>query len=137
MVSTFTTGSNLLLLSNHRKLRFFTPYIQLLHDNESGMEVQRLCSVLDQHLATRGYLLGEQFTIADMAVYPWIYVLLHSLQHASSGTRAREFLSMDQYTHLGQWAERIGAKPGVQRGMQVCHSNGQGKPWLHEQERKA
>lgn len=95
-----------------------------------GMEVQRLLSVLDQHLASRTFLVGEEFTIADMATFPWANQLLIGYKH-TSGIDANGFLSVEKYANVLAWVERIRARPAVQRGMVVC-TNGQGKPWLTE-----
>lgn len=94
-----------------------------------GMEVQRLCSVLDQHLAGKTYLVNEEYTIADMVIFPWFHQLLNGYKHAS-GIAARDFLTVDQYTNAVAWAERLKARPAVQRGLQVCDWSGVGKPWL-------
>lgn len=92
-----------------------------------GMEVQRLCSVLDQHLSTRNYLVGEEYSIADMASFPWFNQLRIGYKH-SSGITAKDFLSIDQYKHANAWADRIAERPAVKRGLLVC-SGGVGKPW--------
>ena len=97
----------------------------------AGMEVQRLCSVLDQHLAKNAYLAGDEYSIADMVCFPWFNQLMTGYKH-SSGVSAADFLSIDKYTHAVAWAEKLKARPQVQRGLQVCHFNGQGKPWLSE-----
>lgn len=96
-----------------------------------GMEVQRLCSVLDQHLAKNDFLAGDEYSIADMAVFPWFHQLMTGYKH-TSGVSAADFLTIDKYTNVVSWAEKIKARPAVQRGLQVCHINGQGKPWLAE-----
>lgn len=95
-----------------------------------GMEAQRLCSVLDQHLATRTYMVGEEYTIADIMIFPWVNLLYTGYKH-SSGIGANEFLSMDQYKNLKVWADRIGAREAVKRGLQVCHWENGAKPWLN------
>lgn len=95
------------------------------------MEVQRLCSVLDQHLAKNAFLAGDEYTIADMACFPWFNQLMNGYKH-DSGVSAAEFLSISQYSHAVAWAEKLKARPEVQRGLQVCHWNGQGKPWLEQ-----
>lgn len=93
------------------------------------MEVQRLCSVLDQHLAKNEFLAGDEYSIADMVVFPWFNQLQNGYIH-TSGVSAADFLSISQYKHAVAWAEKLKARPQVQRGLQVCHANGQGKPWL-------
>jgi GSH-dependent disulfide-bond oxidoreductase len=85
-----------------------------------GMEVQRLCSVLENHLKERSFMVGEEYTIADIAIFPWFQQLRTGYIH-SSGIAAKDFLSVEEnYPHAVQWAERILARPAVQRGMQVC-----------------
>eukprot|EP00286_Rhodomonas_abbreviata_P010839 CAMPEP_0181318652 /NCGR_PEP_ID=MMETSP1101-20121128/17123_1 /TAXON_ID=46948 /ORGANISM="Rhodomonas abbreviata, Strain Caron Lab Isolate" /LENGTH=287 /DNA_ID=CAMNT_0023426141 /DNA_START=99 /DNA_END=962 /DNA_ORIENTATION=+ len=98
-----------------------------------GMEVQRLCSVLDQHLATtNAFMVGDEYTIADMVIFPWYHQLTVGYTHAS-GVNAAAFLSTDQYTHANAWADRLRARPQVMRGMKVT-SGGVGKPWLEAKE---
>jgi GST-like protein len=94
-----------------------------------GMESQRLLSVLDQHLAGKIFMVGEEYTIADMVIFPWFHhVMLVGYKHAS-GIGASDFLSLDQYKHANAWAQRLLARPEVQRGLTVC-TKGVGKPWL-------
>lgn len=94
-----------------------------------GMEVQRLCDVLDKHLSDRTYLVGEQYSLADIVCYPWFRGVMSVAKH-SSGRTAREFLQIDKYKNVMAWADRIAARPAVQRGVTVCSQNGVGKPWL-------
>ncbi|CAJ1429582.1 unnamed protein product [Effrenium voratum] len=81
-----------------------------------GMEVQRLCSVLDRHLAgcgdfsgeantssPREFLVGDRYTIADMACFPWAYMLWRSGYNRPGQPDAKDFLGMDKYTHLKAW----------------------------------
>lgn len=97
-----------------------------------GMEVQRLCSVLDRHLAGRTYMVGEEYSVADIMIYPWFHQLLTGYQH-SSGASAADFLSASQYTNAAAWAQRISERPAVQRGMTVCKWGATtAKPWLEE-----
>jgi len=84
-----------------------------------GMEVQRLCSVLETHLATRKYMVGEEYTIADMAIFPWFNHLRVGYKH-KSGIGAAEFLSVDKYVHANAWADRILERPAVKKGITVC-----------------
>ena len=97
-----------------------------------GMEVQRLCSVLDGALADgRPYLCGAAYTVADMAVLPWFQMLrtAKGYRHAS-GVGARGFLGLARYAHAGAWADRLLARSAVQRGLLVCRKHG--KPWLED-----
>ncbi|CAE7543063.1 yghU, partial [Symbiodinium microadriaticum] len=87
-----------------------------------GMEVQRLCSVLENHLKDRSYMVNEEYTIADMAIYPWFNQLLTGYNH-KSGLTAKDFLSVEEnYPSVVAWALRIRERPAVQRGLQVYHT---------------
>ncbi|KAI9207437.1 putative glutathione S-transferase [Polychytrium aggregatum] len=97
-----------------------------------GMETQRLCDVLDKHLKDREYIVGDEVTIADFAIFPWFNMLrIGSGYKHPSGVIGGEFLGVSRYHNLNRWAERIAARPGVQRGLQVC-TGGVGKPWLEK-----
>lgn len=79
-----------------------------------AMEVKRQLDVLDRNLATREYLAGDDYTIADMATYPWYgAVVLHNIYEAA------EFLDVASYTNVIRWAKQIEARPTVQRGRRV------------------
>ena len=78
------------------------------------MEAKRQLDVLDRNLAERRYLAGDEYTIADIATWPWYGgVVLHNLYEAA------EFLDVDSYTNLQRWAKEIEARPAVQRGRRV------------------
>ena len=93
-----------------------------------GMEVQRLCSVLDRHLVGKTYIVGEEYTIADIIVFPYIHGIRTAGKH-SSGVDADGLLTFSQYVNVIAWADRILARPAVARGVTVC-TMGVGKPWL-------
>lgn len=97
-----------------------------------GMEVQRMCSVLDQHLKDKTYLVGEEYTIADIICFPWYKCVLTGYKHKETGRTAAEFLDVQQYKNVNAWYERILCRPAVQRGITVCNFNGVAKPWLEE-----
>jgi len=95
-----------------------------------GMEVKRLCHVLETHLKGRTYMVGEEYTIADIVCFPWAYQLTKGYVH-KNGVSANQFLSItDDYPNIIAWVNRIAERPAVKRGLQVCNWNGQGKPWL-------
>ena len=79
-----------------------------------AMEVKRQLDVLDRRLAESPYLAGDDYTIADIAVWPW-YGGLAKGQLYESG----EFLSVQDYKRLQRWADAIAARPAVQRGRRV------------------
>ena len=78
------------------------------------MEVKRQLDVLDKHLANNTYLCGDDYTIADMAVYPWYGVLVQGLLYD-----AAEFLDVSSYQHVNRWSDLIKQRPAVIRGRKV------------------
>jgi GST-like protein len=78
------------------------------------MEVKRQMDVLDRRLAETEYLGGSQYTIADMAVWPWYGTLAKGLAY-----EAGEFLQVDTYKNLQRWTDVIATRPAVQRGRMV------------------
>ena len=89
-----------------------------------AMEVKRMLDVLDQHLADKDYLCGDEYTIADMANYAWFGALvLHNIYNAA------EFLNVASYTNVVRWATAIEARPAVERGRRV------NRPWGPEETR--
>lgn len=79
-----------------------------------SMEVKRQLDVLDRTLANNTYLCGDEYTIADMAVFAWYGALvIHDLYAAS------EFLSVARYKNVVRWAQQIDARPAVERGKRV------------------
>jgi GST-like protein len=82
--------------------------------NRYTMEVKRQLDVLDKNLADREFLCGDDYTIADMATWPWYGVLITGELYD-----AQEFLDVNSYTHVKRWAETIEARPAVQRGRRV------------------
>ena len=71
-------------------------------------EAEKAFAMLDRWLATRSYLVGETYTIADISAYP---MAITSAQNLPAG--------ITPYPHIQRWAERIGARPAVQRGMKL------------------
>ena len=82
--------------------------------NRFTMEVKRQLDVLDRNLAERRYLCGDEYTIADMATYPWYGMLVTTGLYD-----AKEFLDADSYTHVVRWAREIEQRPAVKRGSRV------------------
>jgi GST-like protein len=95
--------------------------------NRYAMEVKRQLDVLDRRLAEHTYLAGEDYTIADMAVWPWYGGLVLGQLYG-----AAEFLSVNEYAHVLRWAEQIAARPAVQRGRKVNRAWGEPSEQLHE-----
>lgn len=82
--------------------------------NRFAMEVKRQLDVLDQTLANREYLAGDNYSIADMATHPWYGTLVSGALYS-----AQEFLDVASYTNVIRWAEQIQERPAVQRGLRV------------------
>ena len=82
--------------------------------NRYAMEVKRQLDLLDQNLAQRRFLCGDDYNIADIATYPWYGALvLHNIYEAS------EFLDVASYKNVVRWATEIEERPAVQRGRRV------------------
>jgi len=92
-----------------------------------AMEVKRQLDVLDRRLAESRYLAGDEYTIADMAVWPWYGALAKGQLY-----EAGEFLQVHEYTNVVRWTDRIAARPAAQRGRMVNRSWGQPSSQLHE-----
>ena len=84
-----------------------------------AMEVKRQLDVLDRHLAESDYLAGPDYSIADIATFPWYGGLAKGWQYG-----AGEFLSVQDYKHAQRWANAILARPAVQRGRMVNRTRG-------------
>ncbi|WP_428674518.1 glutathione-dependent disulfide-bond oxidoreductase [Roseibium sp.] len=78
------------------------------------METKRQLDVLDKTLAERPYIAGDDYTIADMAIFPWYGGMVLGRSYD-----AAEFLSVHEYKHLVNWAQKIDARPAVVRGRKV------------------
>jgi GST-like protein len=92
-----------------------------------AMEVKRQLDVLDRRLAEVEYLAGADYTIADMAVWPWYGALVKGQIYG-----AGEFLQVHEYTHVLRWTEQIAQRPAVRRGRMVNRVQGQPSSQLHE-----
>lgn len=92
-----------------------------------AMEVKRQLDVLDKHLAGREFILGDEYSIADMAIWPWYGAMVLGYLY-----EAAEFLDVKSYSHLLAWAERIAARPAVKRGKMVNRTWGDPAGQLHE-----
>ena len=92
-----------------------------------AMEVKRQLDVLDQRLAQSPYLAGADYTIADIAVWPWYGALAKGLLYG-----AGEFLQVQQYANVQRWTDRIAERPAVKRGRMVNRVWGDPASQLHE-----
>ena len=92
-----------------------------------AMEVKRQLDVLDRRLADHEYLAGKDYTIADIAVWPWYGGLAKGLLYG-----AGEFLAVDEYKNVQRWTDAIAKRPGVKRGRMVNRTWGDPASQLHE-----
>ncbi len=92
-----------------------------------AMETKRQLDVLDQHLAKNAYFAGDEYSIADMAIWPWYGALVKGVLY-----EAAEFLSVHEYKNVVAWADKIAERPAVQRGRKVNRAWGEPSSQLLE-----
>src|ERR1700727_2995465 len=92
-----------------------------------AMEVKRQLDVLDRRLGESAYLAGPEYTIADIAVFPWYGALAKGLLYSSG-----EFLQVQSYLNVQRWSDAIAKRPAVQRGRKVNRAFGELSDQLHE-----
>ncbi len=92
-----------------------------------AMETKRQLDVLDQRLAQSEYLAGNDYTIADIAVWPWYGTLAKGLLY-----EAGEFLQVQEYKNVQRWTKQIAQRPAVKRGRMVNRAWGEPSSQLHE-----
>jgi GST-like protein len=95
--------------------------------NRYAMEAKRQLDVLDRRLAESEYVAGPDYTIADMAIWPW-YGLLAQGELYDAG----RFLQVQEYANLQRWTQQVGARPAVRRGRMVNRTTGDPSEQLHE-----
>ncbi len=92
-----------------------------------AMEAKRQLDVLDRHLAGHEYFAGDEYSIADMAIWPWYGALAKGRIY-----EAGEFLQVEEYEHVNRWSDAIAARPAVKRGRMVNRTMGDPASQLHE-----
>lgn len=105
----------------------YAPYKMEYPINRYAMEVKRQMDVLDRNLAERPFVAGDEYTIADMAIWPWYGGLAKGLMY-----EAGEFLSVQDYKNVIRWADELAARPAVQRGRMVNRTFGDPSSQLRE-----
>jgi GST-like protein len=105
----------------------YAPYKMEYPINRYAMEVKRQMDVLDRNLAERPFIAGDEYTIADMAIWPWYGGMAKGLMY-----EAGEFLSVQDYKNVIRWADAVGARPAVQRGRMVNRTFGDPASQLRE-----
>lgn len=96
--------------------------------NRYAMEVKRQLDVLDRQLADHEFIAGPDYTIADMAIWPWYGVLAQGKIYNDAG----DFLQVREYKNLQRWTDAIAARPAVERGRMVNRRWGEPSEQLHE-----
>ena len=89
--------------------------------NRFAMETKRQLDVLDKHLAHHEYMAGDDYTIADMAIWPWYGGLALGKLYGDAGT----FLAVQEYRNLQRWTQQLAARPAVKRGRRVNQASGE------------
>ncbi|EFE0813765.1 glutathione-dependent disulfide-bond oxidoreductase (plasmid) [Pseudomonas marginalis] len=105
----------------------YAPTKQEYPINRYAMEVKRQLDVLDRRLADNEFVAGADYTIADMAIWPWYGGLVKGWQY-----EAAEFLSVQDYKNVVRWADQVFARPAVVRGRKVNRTSGTLTSQLHE-----
>lgn len=105
----------------------YAPFKMEYPINRYAMEVKRQLHVLDTHLATNQYMVGDEYTIADMAIWPWYGAVVKGLAYD-----AAEFLATHEYTNVLRWADQLAERPAVQRGRMVNRAMGEPSTQLLE-----
>ena len=95
--------------------------------NRYTMEVKRQLDVLDRQLADNQFIAGDEYTIADMAIWPWYGALVKNMVY-----EAAEFLEAHTYTNVVRWTDEIAQRPAVKRGRMVNKAWGDPASQLHE-----
>ncbi len=104
----------------------YAPFKMEYPINRFAMETKRLLHVLDTHLATNEYMVGDDYTIADIAIWPWYGAIMREAYNA------QEFLSVHEYEHLDRWVDLVGNRDAVKRGRMVNRPFGQPENRLRE-----
>lgn len=98
----------------------YAPYPMQYPIDRFTMEVKRQMHLLDTTLSTRDFIGGDEYSIADMAIWPWYGSLVFGTQY-----NAGKFLNVSEYPNLRRWADKIAARPTVQRGRMVNRNSGE------------
>ena len=93
-----------------------------------AMEAKRQLDVLDRRLADNEYLAGREYSIADIAVWPWYGALAKGQLYGE----AAKFLQVQDYANVQRWTDAVGARPAVKRGRMVNRISGEPAHQLHE-----
>jgi GST-like protein len=104
----------------------YAPFKMEYPINRFAMETKRQLHVLDTHLGQNEYMVGDQYTIADMAIWPWYGSIMREAYNC------QEFLSVHEYKNLDRWVDQVGSRPAVKRGRMVNRPFGKSETRLME-----
>ncbi|MEP7349715.1 MAG: glutathione-dependent disulfide-bond oxidoreductase [Sphingorhabdus sp.] len=104
----------------------YAPFKMEYPINRFTMETKRQLHVLDTHLATNQYMVGDDYTIADMAIWPWYGSVMRDAYNV------QEFLAVHEYPNLDRWVDLVGGRETVKRGRMVNRTFGQPESQLRE-----
>jgi GST-like protein len=104
----------------------YAPFKMQYPIDRFAMETKRQLHVLDTHLAKNEYMVGGDYSIADMAIWPWYGAIMRDAYNA------QEFLSVQDYPHLDRWVTLVGARDAVKRGRMVNRTFGKPESQLRE-----
>jgi GSH-dependent disulfide-bond oxidoreductase len=104
----------------------YAPFKMQYPIDRFAMETKRQLHVLDTHLADNEYMVGADYSIADMAIWPWYGSIMREAY------AAQEFLSVHEYKHLDRWVDLVGSRAAVQRGRMVNRTFGKPETQLRE-----
>jgi GST-like protein len=105
----------------------YAPYKMEYPIDRFSMEVKRQLDVLDRQLAENPFVAGDEYTIADMAIFPWYGNLALGRQY-----NAGDFLDVASYKNVVAWAEKLDARPAIKRGRMVNRTSGEPHEQLRE-----
>ncbi|MBK1659503.1 glutathione-dependent disulfide-bond oxidoreductase [Paracraurococcus ruber] len=105
----------------------YAPTKQEYPINRFAMETKRQLDVLDRRLAESEYIAGPDFSIADIAIWPWYGGLVKGWLYGGA-----EFLAVQEYRHVNRWADQVFARPAVKRGRMVNRMQGDPSEQLRE-----
>jgi len=93
-----------------------------------AMEAKRQYDVLDRHLAEHRFMAGEEYSIADMAIWPWYGNVALGQAYGDAAT----FLGLKDYRHFNRWVDEVASRPAVQRGRRVNRKPENDPSFIHE-----
>jgi GSH-dependent disulfide-bond oxidoreductase len=104
----------------------YAPFKMQYPIDRYAMETKRQLHVLDTHLAANEYMVGDEYTIADMAIWPWYGSIMREAY------AAQEFLNVGEYPNLNRWVDLVGGREAVKRGRMVNRTFGGPETQLRE-----